>query len=168
VTNSAAGRPELGAVLTELSSARVPWLALARDLRPRSDATVVDATVIDPADPHVPPVTVNPLEPEPGYPVQAHSDRLAGLLAAAFGPPDAVAAALRAGLQRAYADCGWDALTGGAPPGARTARRDASPTTRRAWPSWSCACSRWPRVWPPHRPDSSVSTPAPETGYPRR
>jgi len=121
VTNSAAGRPELGAVLTELSSARVPWLALARDLRPRSDATVVDATVIDPADPHVPPVTVNPLEPEPGYPVQAHSDRLAGLLAAAFGPPDAVAAALRAGLQRAYADCGWDALTGGAPPGARTA-----------------------------------------------
>ena len=126
MTNSAAGRPELGAVLTELSSARVPWLALARDLRPRSDAAVVDAAVtdaavIDPADPHVPPVTVNPLEPEPGYPVQAHADRLAGLMAAAFGPPGAVAVALRAGLQRAYADCGWDALTGGAPPGARTA-----------------------------------------------
>ena len=82
---------------------------------------VADATVIDPADPHVPPVTVNPLEPEPGYPVQAHADRLAGLLAAAFGPPGAVAVAVRAGLQRAYADCGWDALTGGAPPGARTA-----------------------------------------------
>jgi hypothetical protein len=121
VTNSAAERPPLGAILTELSSARVPWLALARDLRTRSDATVVDATVIDPADPHVPPVTVNPFEPEPGYPVQAHADRLAGLLAAAFGPPGAVAAAVRAGLQRAYADCGWDVLTGGAPPGARTA-----------------------------------------------
>ena len=111
-----AERPPLGAVLTELSSARVPWLALARDLRTRSDATV-----IDPADPRVPPVTVNPLEPEAGYPVQAHADRLAGLLAAAFGLPDPVAAAVRAGLQRAYADCGWDALTGGAPPGARIA-----------------------------------------------
>jgi hypothetical protein len=111
-----AERPPLGAVLTELSSARVPWLALARDLRTRSDATV-----IDPADPRVPPVTVNPLEPEAGYPVRAHADRLAGLLAAAFGLPDPVAAAVRAGLQRAYADCGWDALTGGAPPGARTA-----------------------------------------------
>jgi hypothetical protein len=110
-----AERP-LGAILTELSSARVPWLALARDLRTRSDATV-----IDPADPRVPPVTVNPLEPEAGYPVQAHADRLAGLLAAAFGLPDPVATAVRAGLQRAYADCGWDALTGGAPPGARTA-----------------------------------------------
>ena len=121
MTNSAAGRPPLGAVLTELSSARVPWLALARDLRTWRDATVVEATVIDPADPHMPPVTVNPLEPEPGYPVQAHADRLAGLLAAAFGPPGAVAAAIRAGLQRAYADCGWDVLTGEAPPGARTA-----------------------------------------------
>jgi uncharacterized protein len=109
-------RPPLGAVLTELSSARVPWLALARDLRTRSDATV-----IDPADPHVPPVTVNPFEPEAGYPVQAHADRLAGLLAAAFGPPGPVAAAVRAGLQRAYSECGWDALTGGAPPGTRTA-----------------------------------------------
>jgi uncharacterized protein len=120
VTTSGAKRPPLDAVLTELSAARVPWLALARDLRTRSDATVIDATVIDPADPHVPPVTVNPLEPEAGYPVQAHADRLAGLLAAAFGPSGAVAAAVRVGLQRAYADCGWDALTGGAPPGART------------------------------------------------
>jgi uncharacterized protein len=116
VTTSGAERPPFGAVLTELSSAQVPWLALARDLRTRSGATV-----IDPADPHVPPVTVNPLEPEAGYPVQAHADRLAGLLAAAFGPPGAVVAAVRAGLQRAYADCGWDALTGGASPGARTA-----------------------------------------------
>ena len=44
-----------------------------------------------------------------------------GLLAAAFGLPGPVAAAVRAGLRRAYADCGWDALTGAAPPGARTA-----------------------------------------------
>lgn len=46
-----AERPPLGAVLTELSSARVPWLALGRDPRTRNDATVIDATVIDPGGP---------------------------------------------------------------------------------------------------------------------
>ena len=116
MTNPEAERPRLDAVLTDLTSARVPWLALARDPRTMSGATVIDL-----ADPHVPPVTVNPFEPEPGYPVQAHADRLAGLLEAAFGLPGPVAATVRAGLRRAYADCGWDALTGAAPPGARTA-----------------------------------------------
>jgi hypothetical protein len=106
----------LGTVLTELTSAGVPWLALARDLRTVSDATVIDLT-----DPHVPPVTLNPFEPEAGHPVQPHAERLAGLLEAAFGVPGPVAAAVRAGLQQVYADCGWDTLTGTAPPGARTA-----------------------------------------------
>jgi uncharacterized protein len=115
VTTSGEERP-LGAVLAELTAARIPWLALARDLRPMSDVTLIDL-----ADPHVPPVTVNPFEPEAGYPVQAHADRLAALLEAAFALPGPVAAAVRAGLLRAYADRGWDTLTGGAPPGARTA-----------------------------------------------
>ena len=106
----------LGTVLTELTSAGVPWLALARDLRTVSDATVIDLT-----DPHVPPVTLNPFEPEAGHPVQPHAERLAGLLEAAFGVPGPVAAAVRAGLRQVYADCGWDTLTGTAPPGARTA-----------------------------------------------
>ena len=115
MTNPEAERPSLDALLTDLTSARVPWLALARDPR-----TISGATVIDLADPHVPPITVNPFEPEAGYPVQAHADRLAGLLEAAFSLPGPVAATVRAGLRRAYADCGWDALTGAAPPGART------------------------------------------------
>ena len=42
----------------------------------------------------------------------AHADRLAGLFEAAFGLADPVAAALRAGLRRAYADRGWDLRTG--------------------------------------------------------
>jgi hypothetical protein len=116
VTNPEAERPRLDALLPDLTSARVPWLALARD-----PWTMSGATVIDLADPHVPPITVNPFEPEAGYPVQAHADRLAGLLEAAFGLPGPVAATIRAGLRRAYTDCGWDALTGAAPPGARTA-----------------------------------------------
>ncbi|HLK75378.1 MAG TPA: hypothetical protein VKU77_17205 [Streptosporangiaceae bacterium] len=117
MTNLGEERPSLGAVLTELTSARVPWLALARDLRVIDGAGV---TLIDLADPHAPPVTVNPFEPEPGHRVQAHATRLAGLFEAAFGLPGPVATAVRAGLHRAYADCGWDALTGTAPPGART------------------------------------------------
>ena len=116
MTRSGEGRPSLGSVLTDLTSAGVPWLALARDLR-----TVNDATVIDLTDPHVPPVTLNPFEPEAGHPVQPHAERLAGLIEAAFGVPGPVAAAVRAGLRQVYADCGWDTLTGTAPPGARTA-----------------------------------------------
>jgi hypothetical protein len=75
----------------------------------------VGATVIDIADPRAVPMTVNPLEPGPGQQVQAHADRLGGLFEAAFGPPDPVAAALRAGLRRAYAAGGWDLRTGWGP-----------------------------------------------------
>ena len=108
-------------VLAELSSARTPWLALALAGpagRSLLAAAPGDVTVIDITDPQAVPVTVNPLEPAPGYPVQAHADRLAGLFEAAFGLGEPVAGALRAGLRRAYADGGWDMLTGAARPGA--------------------------------------------------
>src|SRR5260370_691968 len=79
-----------------------------------------EITVIDIADPEAVPMPVSPLEPSPGYRVQAHADRVAGLLEAAFGLAAPVAEALRAGLRRAYADCGWDMRTGAARPGAVT------------------------------------------------
>ena len=110
-----------GTVLAGLNSARTPWLALAMAGSAGHGRLVPapgEVTVIDIADPGTVPVTVNPLEPGPRYPVQAHADRLAGLLEAAFGLVDPVAGALRAGLRRAYADCGWDMLTGTAGPGA--------------------------------------------------
>ena len=91
------------------------------------DAAVGDTTVIDIADPRAVPVTVNPLEPGPGQQVQAYADRLGGLFEAAFGPPDPVAAALRAGLRLAYAEGGWDLRTGWAP---RTGRDPAVPSFR--------------------------------------
>ncbi len=109
---------EIGAVLRELTTARVPWLAVAMAgsggqgrYAPADGAAVIDIT-----DPHVPPVMVNPLEPERGYPVQAHAGRMAGLFEAAFGLADPVAAAIRTGLRRAYAGSGWDALAGAGPP----------------------------------------------------
>ena len=109
------------AVLAELSSARTPWLALAPAdpaARRLLAAVPCDVTVMDITDPQAVPVTVNPFEPAAGYPVQAHTDRLAGLFEAAFGLGEPVAEALRAGLRRAYADAGWDMLTGAARPGA--------------------------------------------------
>ena len=114
---------QAGPVLAGLTAAEVPWLALAAAEGGRPDPGLTsggDTAVIDITDPQAPPVTLNPLEPETGYPVQAHADRLAGLLEAAFGLTDPVAAALRSGLRRAYAECGWDLLTGLAPPGCRT------------------------------------------------
>ena len=108
-------------VLAELSSARTPWLALVPAGpagRSLLAAAPRDVTVIDITDPRAVPVTVNPFEPAPGYPVQAHADRLAGLFEVAFGLSDPVSGALRAGLRRAYADGGWDMLTGAARPGA--------------------------------------------------
>jgi uncharacterized protein len=105
-------------VLAELSSARTPWIALALAGRGRLAAVAGDVTVIDITDPQAVPVMVNPLEPAPGYPVQAHADRLAGLFEATFGLGEPVAGAVRAGLRRAYADGGWDMVTGAARPGA--------------------------------------------------
>lgn len=102
----------------------MPWLALAAGGSARHRGwprTMSGATVIDLADLHVPPVTVNPFEPEPGYPVQAHADRVAGLFEAAFGLTGPVGTVIRAGLRRAYAECGWDLRTGAAPPGVRIA-----------------------------------------------
>src|SRR6266700_123280 len=109
------------ATLAGLSSARTPWLALAMAgpaAHTRLAPAAGDVTVIDIADPQAVPVTVNPLEPGPGYPVQAHADWLGGLFEAAFGLAEPVGGALRAGLRRAYAECGWDMRTGAACPGA--------------------------------------------------
>jgi uncharacterized protein len=109
---------EIGAVLHELAAARVPWLALAMaGSAGRGRYALPDgASAIDITDPYVPPVMVNPLEPERGYPVQAHADRVAGLFETAFCLPDLVATAIRTGLRRVYAGSGWNALTGAAPP----------------------------------------------------
>ncbi len=112
---------DVGSVLAGLSSAGAPWLALAMG-GPAAAGRLVrvagPATVVDIADPASVPVTVNPLQPGSGYPVQAHADRLAALFEVAFGLADPVTGALRAGLRRAYADGGWDMPTGAAGPGA--------------------------------------------------
>jgi hypothetical protein len=64
---------------------------------------------------------VNPLEPEPGYPVQAHIDMVRALFLAAFDAREPFPQIISQALQRAYEDCGWDPVTGAGRPGARAA-----------------------------------------------
>jgi hypothetical protein len=75
-------------------------------------------TVINPSDPAAIPLSVNPLAPEPGYPVQAHMDMIRALFHAAFDAREPFPQIMAQALQRAYADCGWDAVTGSGLPGA--------------------------------------------------
>lgn len=114
----------LTTVLNQLTVTGRPWLAVvpgavaAAGLPDewREDVTVIDVTAARDV-----PVTVNPFEPGPGSGVQAHASRLAALIEAVFRPPGPVRAVIRLALRRAYAECGWDHVTGDALPGAAAA-----------------------------------------------
>jgi len=69
-------------------------------------------TLINPADPESVPLSVNPLAPEPGYPVQAHIDMVRALFLAAFDAREPFPQIISQALQRAYTECGWDPMTG--------------------------------------------------------
>jgi len=86
----------------------------------------VAVTVINPADPAAIPFSVNPLAPEPGYPVQAHIDMVRALFLAAFDADEPFPQIMAQALQRVYEECGWDVVTGGRVPGA--AAEPAIPT----------------------------------------
>jgi uncharacterized protein len=110
-------------LLEQLTGAGIPWLAIepvkseyAAMAGRIAGAGVV--TVINPSDPTAVPLSVNPLEPEPGYPVQAHIDMVRALFLAAFDAREPFPQIISQALQRAYEDCGWDPVTGGGRPGA--------------------------------------------------
>src|SRR5580704_7112860 len=73
-------------------------------------------TLINPADPEAIPLSVNPLAPEPGYPVQAHIDMVRALFLAAFDAHEPFPQIMSQALQRAYEQCGWDPQTGAGRP----------------------------------------------------
>jgi hypothetical protein len=110
-------------LLEQLTRAGVPWLAIepakseyaamAGRLGPAGQLTV-----ISPADPGAVPLSVNPLAPEPGYPIQAHIDMVRALFLAAFAADEPFPQIMSQALQRVYADCGWDPVTGAGLPGA--------------------------------------------------
>jgi hypothetical protein len=80
---------------------------------PGTSAVVIDACELGTVA-----LTVDPFEPAPGCPVQAHTERLAALLESAFHPSGPVRAAIRLALRRVYTEQGWDLAAGGALPGA--------------------------------------------------
>jgi hypothetical protein len=113
-------------LLAELTRAGLPWLAiepvkseypgLAGRLAGRGLAGEV--TVLNPADPGAVPLSVNPLAPEHGYPVQAHIDMVRALFLAAFDADEPFPQIIAQALQRAYEANGWDVVTGGRMTGA--------------------------------------------------
>jgi hypothetical protein len=107
---------EIRAILTRLTAAGTPWLALTP--APGVAPAGTSAAVIDVCELRDAPLTADPFQPVPGCPVQAHIERLAALLEAAFHPPGPVRAAVRLALRRVYTDHGWDLAAGGALPGA--------------------------------------------------
>ena len=122
-------------LLEQLAAAGLPWLviepvkseyaAVAGRLAgppgaagPAGPGPGAAVTVINPADPDAVPFSVNPLAPEPGYPVQAHIDMVRALFLAAFDADEPFPQIMAQALQRVYEECGWDVVTGGRVPGA--------------------------------------------------
>jgi hypothetical protein len=113
-------------LLAELTLAGLPWLAIepvkaeypgmAGRLAGLGPAGQV--TVLNPADPGAVPLSVNPLAPERGYPVQAHIDMVRALFLAAFDADEPFPQIIAQALQRVYEANGWDLVTGGGLAGA--------------------------------------------------
>ncbi len=113
-------------LLAELTLAGLPWLAIepvkaeypgmAGRLAGLGPAGQV--TVLNPADPGAIPLSVNPLAPERGYPVQAHIDMVRALFLAAFDADEPFPQIIAQALQRVYEANGWDVVTGGGMAGA--------------------------------------------------
>src|SRR5215472_17250978 len=110
-------------LLEQLTSAGISWLAvepvkseygvMAARLAGADGDSDREVTLINPADPEAVPLSVNPLAPEPGYPVQGHIDMVRALFLAAFDAREPFPQIMAQALQRVYEECGWDPLTGG-------------------------------------------------------
>jgi hypothetical protein len=118
-------------ILESCSRAGLPWLAIEpakseyAAMAGRIEG-VAEVTVINPSDPSAVPLSVNPLAPEPGYPVQAHIDMVRALFQAAFDAEEPFPQIMSQALQRVYEEAGWDVVTGGGVPDAPV--RPAIPT----------------------------------------
>lgn len=100
-------------LLEGLHAAEVPWLvvepakaeyaAMAGRLPPGAGVAV-----IRPGDPDAIPLSLNPLEPEAGFPLQTHLDLVRALFLAAFEAHEPFPQVLSQALTRSYTDLGWD------------------------------------------------------------
>ncbi len=113
-------------LLERLTQAGLPWLAIEpakseyAAMAGRVEG-IGQITVINPSDPWAIPFSVNPLAPEPGYPVQAHIDMVRALFQAAFDAEEPFPQIMSQALQLVYEANGWDVVTGSGVPGALAA-----------------------------------------------
>jgi uncharacterized protein len=111
-------------LLEQLSYAGIPWLVVEpvkseyAAMAGRIAGADAELTIINPADPAAIPLAINPLAPEPGYPVQAHIDMVRALFLAAFDAQEPFPQIMAQALQRVYQNCGWDPVSGAGLPGA--------------------------------------------------
>ncbi|WP_329483059.1 ATP-binding protein [Kribbella sp. NBC_01484] len=100
-------------LLEGLNDAAVPWLviepakaeyaAMAGRLGPRGEVAVLRL-----GDPDAIPLSLNPLEPEQGFPLQTHLDLVRALFLAAFEANEPFPQVLSQALTRCYTSFGWD------------------------------------------------------------
>jgi uncharacterized protein len=100
-------------LLEGLTEASVPWLviepakaeyaAMAGRLGPGSPVAVLRL-----GDPDAIPLSLNPLEPEAGFPLQTHLDLVRALFLAAFEAHEPFPQVLSQALTRSYTSFGWD------------------------------------------------------------
>lgn len=110
----------------------VPWLVIepAKAEYARMAGRLgnrADVTVIRPGDLDVAPAALNPLEPEPGFPLQSHADLVRALFLAAFQADEPFPQVLSHALTQVYTDAGWDLVTGEPRPATRPKLRRCDP-----------------------------------------
>ncbi|HEX7659522.1 MAG TPA: ATP-binding protein, partial [Pseudonocardiaceae bacterium] len=120
-------------LLTEASRAGLPWLVIEPAkaeyalMAKRLAGLGQDVVVIRPGHPDRAPAGVNPLQPAPGFPLQAHADLLRALFLAAFEAQEPFPQILSAALTRCYEELGWDLTLGESIHGGQDERGGPSP-----------------------------------------
>ncbi|HEV7651936.1 MAG TPA: ATP-binding protein [Actinophytocola sp.] len=102
-------------LLEGLHRVEVPWLVIEpakAEYAGMAGRLGAPVTVIRPGAPDVYPAGINPLEPEPGFPLQTHLDLTRALFLAAFDADEPFPQVLAHALTRCYTDLGWDPVTG--------------------------------------------------------
>ena len=90
-----------------IEPAKAEYAALTRDL-PRNGGVVL----IRPGNPDTIPISLTPLTPEPGFPLQTHLDLIRALFLAAFDAAEPFPQVLSQALTACYQQAGWDLVTG--------------------------------------------------------
>jgi len=95
----------------------VPWLVVepAKAEYARMAARLgpdADVLRIRPGELGSPPASLNPLEPEPGFPLQSHADLVQALFLAAFEANEPFPQVLSMALTQVYTRAGWDLVSG--------------------------------------------------------